>query len=134
MGLESNPAVGEVLPTLNWILAPGGHNRPLVSFGTSSDRIFTPEGNRAYYVSVAQGIEGTQLAPYVSVNYSEFENGLNFPFGVNIGLSDEVGLLPMHDGRKTHLLLTFKQPSANVTIMAVDLGRLRWGVSIGWGL
>lgn len=133
VGIEYNPVVEELNPTVNWIVSPEGRNHPMVSFGTSSDRIFTPEGNQAYYVTFAKGVPGTKLAPYVSVNYSEFESGFNFPFGINIGLADTIDLLPMNDGRKSHLLLTFKQPKSNVTLMAVDLKRPRFGISFGWG-
>ena len=132
-GIEYNPVVAEVNPTANWIATPEGPSHPMVSFGTSSDRIFTPKGNQAYFVTFAKSVPGTRLAPYVSVNYSENEAGFNFPFGVNIGLSEVVDLLPMNDGRKCHLLLTFKQPTTNVTLIAVDLGRPRLGISFGWG-
>ena len=80
----------------------------MVTLGTSSDRIFTPEGNQAYFLTVAKGIPGTPLAPYVSVNYSEFEKGFNFPAGLNWGVSERYDLLGMHDGRRLHLLFTVK--------------------------
>lgn len=133
LGLEFNPVVKEVLPTLNWIISAESEKSPMVSFGTSSDRIFTPEGNRAYYVSFAKSIPGARIAPYVSLNYSEFERGFNVPFGINWGIDHTVDLLAMCDGRKFHLLLTLKQPSSNLSLMLIDLKRPRFGVSIGWG-
>lgn len=133
LGLEYNLAVGEISPTGNWIITPETARTPMVSLGTSSDRIFTPSGNQAYYVSFAKSIPGLPVAPYASVNYSEFEQGFNFPFGVNWSMTHTMDLLAMNDGRKFHLLLTFKQPSASLTFMLIDLKRPRIGVSLGWG-
>lgn len=133
LGLEYNAVVHELAPTANWIAHPETERFPMVSFGTSSDRIFTPEGNRAYYVSFAKSIPNSVFAPYISVNYSEFENGFNFPFGVNVALHPSWDVLPMHDGRRTHLLLTYKTLSVNTTFMLIDLKRPRPGISVGFG-
>ena len=129
LGIEYNPVVNEINPTGNWLAHLETDKLPMVSFGTSSDRIGTPEGNQAYFVTFAKGFG--RIAPYVSVNYSEFERGFNFPFGVNIGLHPTWDLLAMHDGRKTHLLLTYKTPNYNVSLMWIWLERP--GVSISWG-
>lgn len=131
VGFEWNPVVSEVLPTLNWIIATETPRSPMVSFGTSSDRIFTEEGNRAYYVSFAKGIPDWNIAPYVSVNYSEAEAGWNFPFGLNWALGEQWDFLTMHDGRRTHLLLTYKMPTSNITFMLVQMKNP--GISWGWG-
>ncbi|MCW5937666.1 MAG: hypothetical protein KIT11_10220 [Fimbriimonadaceae bacterium] len=133
VGFEYNPVVSELLPTANWIATPETDRWPLVSFGTSSDRIFTPEGNRAYFVSFAKGIHETGLAPYVGISYSEYENGLNFPFGVNVRLSDQWDLLPMNDGRNTHALLTYKTKDNNISFMLLRLHKPRIGISFGFG-
>jgi hypothetical protein len=129
-GLEYNPVVGEILPTANWILQPETDTVPLITLGTSSDRIGTPKGKQTYYVSFAKSWQQVPFAPYVSISYSEFKRGLEFPFGVNIKLAHPWDLLPMNDGRHTHLLLTYKQANYNVTLM------LNWmkhpGISIGW--
>lgn len=102
----------------------------MVSVGTSSDRIGTPEGTRAYYVTLAKGYG--RVAPYLSVNYSEFEDGVNFPFGVNVGLAPTWDALFMNDGRKSHLLLTYKQPGYSVTLMSIWLKRPGISFSIGF--
>jgi hypothetical protein len=133
LGAEFNPAVGEVLATANWIEHVETDRWPMVSFGTSSDRIFTDEGNRAYYMSFAKSLPGTTIAPYLSVNYSESERGFNVPFGINLGLHPQWDLLPMHDGRRTHLLLTYKTSAMNTTFMLIDLRRPRFGISVGFG-
>ncbi len=133
VGLEFNPAVSEVNPIANWIAHTEMGNIPMISFGTSSDRIFSPKGSQATYVTFAKGFPGTGLAPYVSISYSEFENRILLPFGVNVALNERIDLLPMNDGRRTHLLLTYKAEKANLPLMAIDLKRPRFGVSVGWG-
>ncbi len=129
LGLEWNPVVEEVSPTFNWIAALETERTPIVSVGTSSDRIGTPEGNYAYFATFAKGFG--RFAPYVSVNYSQFENGFNFPYGVNVALHPQWDLLHMHDGRRTHLLLTYKQPSYNLSLMLIWLKRP--GISVSFG-
>lgn len=129
-GFEYNPVVGEILPTVNWVLQTEAETTPMISFGTSSDRIGTPEGNHAYYVSMAKSLHGLRAAPYVSMSYSEFKRGFEFPFGVNFSLAPQWDLLSMNDGRHTHLLLTYKQENYNVTLMLAWMKRP--GLSIGW--
>lgn len=131
VGIEANPGASEIGPIGNWVALTETAKQPMVSFGTSSDRIFSPEGNQSYYMTVAKSIPGSSVAPYVSLYYSEWEDRFIFPFGANIALSEEWDFLPMHDGRNTHLLLTYKLPGANVTVMLVKMQR--FGVSVGWG-
>lgn len=130
LGLEYNPAVGEIGPTVNWLLSPETARSPLVSFGTSSDRIGTPRDQRAYYVTFAKRLDET-FAPYVSLNYSEYDDRLNVPFGANIFIGDRWVLLPMFDGRKSHLLLTYRERSTSVSLIWV------WyrhpGIAVSWG-
>jgi hypothetical protein len=115
----------------NWVASLETAKSPLVTFGTSSDRIFSPPGERAYYATFAKSIPGTRLAPYVGLSWSTWEDTLLFPAGVNIALAPEVDLLPMHDGRNTHLLLTFKTGEANFSVMLIKMERL--GLSFGAG-
>lgn len=124
----------EILPTLNWIITTETDREPMLSFGTSSDRIFTDEGNQAYYITAAKSIGNLPIAPYVSLSYSEAENGFLVPFGVNFGLSKTTDGLYMFDGKKSHFLLTFKQPTTNVSLMLIDLKNPKPGISVGWGM
>lgn len=129
-GIEYNPVVNEIVPTANWILNRASPRLPLVVLGTSSDRIGSKEGTHAYFLTLAQGIPRLRLAPYFSVNYSETDRGLNFPFGVNIALGGQWDLLPMNDGRRSHLILTYKEKNWNISLIAVYLKHP--GVSIGF--
>ncbi|HCE01430.1 MAG TPA: hypothetical protein DER07_10350 [Armatimonadetes bacterium] len=131
LGVEFNPVVREALPIANWIALEETARQPMLTFGTSSDRIFSPEGYRSYYATVAKSLPGGRFAPYVGVSYSEWEETLLFPFGANIQFAREWDLLPMYDGRNTHLLLTYKRPQWNLTLMLVKMER--FGVSLGFG-
>ena len=118
------------MPTANWILTPARENLPMLSLGTSSDRIGSPEATHAYYLTAAKPIPQWHIAPYLSVNYSEKDHGINYPFGVNIPLARHWDLLPMNDGRRSHLILTYKEKSYNISLMAVYMSRV--GLSVGF--
>ncbi len=91
VGVEGNIAAEEVGPLLNWIASPETEKTPLVTFGTSSDRIFSPKGQQAYYLTVAKGLHGTRLAPYVGVSWSTWEDRMLFPVGVSNFVASGVG-------------------------------------------
>lgn len=129
LGIEANPSANEVGPLLNYMIQPETESLPMMNFGTSSDRIGTPAGPRSYYVTFAKTV-GTHLLPYVSLNYSEFEDGLNFPFGVSIFLNQNWVLLPMNDGRKSHLMLTYRGGSSSVSFIWVWFKHP--GISFSW--
>jgi hypothetical protein len=131
VGLEYNITVHEVVPTLNWVITRESARIPMISLGTSSDRIGSPEGKQAYYLTFAKAVPKLRIAPYFSINYSETDRGFNLPFGVNIALDRRWSLLPMYDGNRTHLLLTYKQKNFNVSLMAVYLRH--FGLSVGFG-
>ncbi|MBX3096652.1 MAG: hypothetical protein KF812_07305 [Fimbriimonadaceae bacterium] len=130
VGAEYNAAAGEWSPTANLIALTETEGRPLVTFGTSSDRIFSPAGNQAYFVTVAKKIPGTAFGPYVGASYSEWEQTVIFPFGVNVALAPEWDALYLNDGRNSHALLTYKGVGWNITLMSVRLRR--FGVSVGY--
>lgn len=85
-------------------------------------------------MTAAKSVWSGRAAPYLGVSYSEWEETLIFPAGINFVLAPTLDFLCMHDGRRTHALVTFKQRDTNITIMAVDLKKPRLGVSVGWGL
>jgi hypothetical protein len=120
-GLEYNPVAGEVGFIGNWIAHLETEKLPMVNFGTSSDRIGTPPGPKAYYVTFAKSIPSLRAAPYVSINYSEHDRGINFPFGVNFVIDRHWSILPMNDGRKTHLTATYSEHTWSVTALWIWL-------------
>jgi len=130
IGAEYNAAAGEWSPTASWIATTETATRPLVTFGTSSDRIFSPPGHQAYFVTVAKSLPGRRWGPYVGVSYGEWEERLVFPWGVNYALDERWDALLLHDGRNTHGLLTLKGENWNLTLMSVRMRR--FGVSVGY--
>ncbi len=104
----------------------------MINFNVSSDRLGTPKGPLSYGLTFAKGFPKLKVAPYVTLRYSEFEHGFNFPFGMNIQLAKEWSLMPMNDGRKSHLLLTYHQPNYSVSVMAIWLKYPGVSVSLGF--
>lgn len=132
VGVEGNIAAEEVGPLLNWIVTHETEKTPLVTFGTSSDRIFSPKGEQAYYLTLAKGIHGSNLAPYAGMSWSTWEDRMLFPVGVNVALDKEWDALQMYDGRNSHFLLTYKQASSNVSLVLVKMKHIGLSVGYGW--
>ncbi len=106
-GLEINPVVEEIGIRGNIRIIYENRYWPNLSFGTSSDRIGTPKGNQCYFLTLAKTLPMLSVAPYVSLNYSEFEDGLNFPFGASVHIVDHFSGMLMNDGRKPHAMLNY---------------------------
>jgi hypothetical protein len=103
----------------------------MVNLGTSSDRIGTPAGPHAYYVTFAKSFPQARLGPYVSVNYSEFDREINFPFGLNYQIRPGLTTMFMNDGRKSHLLLTYARENWSVSAMWIWFRHP--GISVSFG-
>lgn len=129
VGLEYNAVVSELSPTANYTLLFETAKQPMISLGTSSDRIFSPEGTRSTYITFGKSLPNTRIAPYLSINYSSWERGFNFPFGVNFALHPQWDAMIQHDGRNTHWLLTYKIQQSSISLLLVK-GR-HWGISAG---
>ena len=132
LGIEYNPVAGEVGPLATWFLLTEGERRPAVFLGTSSDRIGSPEGTQAYYATVAKYLPALRTSPYASLNYSEWDDGWNVPFGANVELGGGFSLQPMYDGNRTHLLASFATTRASVTAIWAWLERAGVAVSVGF--
>ena len=131
-GFEYNVAADEIAPIANWIISPETPKYPMVSFNVSSDRLGTPKGPMGYGLTFARGFERLHVAPYVTVRYSEFEHGINFPVGMNIQIDKQWSLLPLNDGRKSHILLTYSQKNYSLSLMYVWFRHP--GISVSAGL
>jgi len=113
----------------NWFLQTETDTRPGLIAGISSDRIGTPRG-KMIFVTASKQIGASAFAPYVSLAYSEFDRGVNVPFGASIGLSSTLTLLPMYDGHRAHTTLSWQvRPDTSVTLIAAF--NRRFGLSIG---
>jgi hypothetical protein len=131
LGIEYNPAVGEVGPRATYVLLQETDRQPMIHLNTSSDRIGTPPGYQLASINFSKTIPGTRIAPYASVTYSGYEKGLVFPFGVNWQITPTIGVLGMNDGRKSHLLLTYSQQSYFVQLGWIWLKHP--SITIGFG-
>ncbi|MFN3730409.1 MAG: hypothetical protein ACK4XJ_11970 [Fimbriimonadaceae bacterium] len=119
LGLEWNPVAREAGPIGNYLLLPESPTMPMISLGTSSDRIGSPAGKRAYYATLAKGFDKAGLNVFASLNYSEWDAAFNVPFGATWSIDPTWSLMAMNDGRKSHLLLTHRDGSVSVTGMLV---------------
>jgi hypothetical protein len=114
-----------------WLLQSETEQRPMIHLNTSSDRIGTPAGYQQASITFIKRIPGTSFSPYASITYSGFEKSLVFPFGLNYQVTPEWSALAMNDGRRSHLLVTFAQPSYYLQLGWIWLERP--SITIGWG-
>lgn len=131
VGVEANYAVQEVDPVATWFLVTEKPRVPAVFLGTSSDRIGSPKGKQAYYVTAAKNVDPVPASLYVTVNWSGWDRHINFPFGANVEVLPRVTINPMYDGNRTHLLATYSANRFNVTVINAWLER--WGVAVSAG-
>lgn len=131
LGVEFNPGEEEVGPLVSWFLLTERHGVPAVFLGTSSDRIGSPAGEQSYYATVAKASPWFPASAYVTLNYSEWDEGLNVPFGGTISIGRGVTLRGMYDGQKSHVLSSLVVNRVGFSIMSVWLERL--GISIALG-
>lgn len=131
VGVEFNAVAEEVGPLVTWFLTTEGERRPALFFGTSSDRIGSPPGEQSYYLTAAKHAPNLPISVYGSLNYSEWDDGFNFPFGATWGLGRGFSVQPMYDGNRTHLLLNYSVPRATVSLLWVWLERP--GISVSFG-
>ncbi len=132
LGVEVNPAAGEIGPLVTWFLLTEEERRPAVFLGTSSDRIGSPEGMQSYYLTAAKYLPPLRLSPYVSLNYSEWDRGWNVPFGAGIELGRGIAVRPMYDGRRSHLLATVSTERVSATVIWAWLERGGVALSVGF--
>ena len=132
LGAEYNPVADEVGPLATWFLLTEGERRPALFLGTSSDRIGSPEGTQSYYLTMAKVLPLVRTSPYVSLNYSEWDDGWNVPFGANVELGHGLSLQPMYDGHRTHLLASYATERLSATLIWAWLERAGVAVSVGF--
>ena len=132
VGVEYNPVADEIGPLATCFVLTETERRPALFLGTSSDRIGSPEGTQAYYLTAAKYVPALRTSPYVSLNYSEWERGWNVPFGANVEIGGGWSVQPMYDGHRTHLLGTYATSRSSVTLVWAWLERAGAAVSVGF--
>lgn len=132
MGLEVNPVADEVGPIATLFLLHEKNLSPALFLGTSSDRIGSPKGTQSYYATAAKSLGGWPASVYASLNYSEWDEGLNVPFGATVDLGHGFSMQPMYDGARTHLLASWSSSRYSITAIHAWLERFGFAVSAGF--
>jgi hypothetical protein len=132
LGLEFNPAAEEVGPIATWFFMTEEGLRPAAFLGTSSDRIGSPKGTQSYYLTTAKNLDPLPVSIYASLNYSEWDEGINFPFGANVEVFPGVTIQPMYDGQRTHLLGVYSGQHFSITLIYAWLERAGIAASVGF--
>ncbi len=132
VGVEYNPVVREVGPLLNLFLCTETEQRPALFFGTSSDRIGSPEGKQSYYLTVAKFLPVLPISAYASLNYSEWDERFNFPFGGTIELGRGFSGRFMYDGQRSHVMLNYFPYQFGISLMYIWLESAGISISAGF--
>lgn len=132
LGVEINPGAEEVGPLASWFLLTESHGVPAVFLGTSSDRIGTSAGEQSYYATVTKHAPGLPVSAYVTLNYSEHDDGFNVPFGGTVDLPGGFSVRPMWDGAETHLLVNLGVDRFAFSAMWVWLERAGLSMAVGF--
>lgn len=130
-GVEWNQLEDEIGFVANWRALSETPTRPAVIFGTSSDRIGTPEG-QSYYATLSKSFHhliGLPIAPYAGVSWGTAEDRMLYPFGVNVQIRPGWSAMVMNDGVHTHLSSTYAFSRYSLTVLAVE--RKDLGITIG---
>src|SRR5687767_11141815 len=121
LGLEYNAGVKEIGLVANWRAVAETRTRPALIFGTSSDRIGTPDG-QSYYATLSKSLHhviGLPVSPYVGISYSGYENRFLYPYGVNAALGRHWSAMYLHDGVASHFSATYSWKRYGITLLAV---------------
>ena len=132
LGAEINPAADEIGPLVNWFLLTETERRPALFAGTSSDRIGSPAGKQSYYVTLAKYLPAVRTSTYVSLNWSDWDERFNVPFGATVELGGGFSVRPMYDGNRPHLLGTWSGERVSVSALWAWFERAGAAVSVGF--
>ena len=133
VGLEFNAVVAEFGPLATLFLRQESARRPSLSLGTSSDRIGSPEGEASYFLTASKSAPRLPLSLYASLNWSEWDEQFNLPFGASWAIWRNWTLRPMYDGERTHLVTTWTQGRTSVSALWLWLEEFGLACSIGFG-
>ena len=132
VGVELNPRAEEVGPLLTLFMFTETETRPALFFGTSSDRIGSPSGEQSYFATVSKYIPQLRSSLYGSLNYSEWDEQFNVPFGVGTELGKGFSIRPMYDGDRGHLMLNYHATQYGVSLLYVWFETMGVSFSIGF--
>lgn len=131
IGVEYNPLAAEVVPIATVFVSTETERRPALFVGTSSDRIGSPEGTQSYYLTASKLAPKIPVSVYGSINYSEWSEGINFPFGGEWYVWGGFSARFMYDGEQPHAMVNWFGDHFGVSLMAVWLDT--FGISVAGG-
>lgn len=82
-------------------------------------------------MTAAKYIPALRTSFYASLNYSEWDEKINFPFGGTLEFGKGISTRVMYDGDRSHLLLNYFPDRFGISLMYVWLEKA--GVSISFG-
>jgi len=121
----------EVVPLASVFLFTETDLRPALFLGTSSDRIGSPEGTQSYYLTASKLLPRVPVSVYGSLNWSEWDEAFNVPFGGEVGIAYGVSVRGMYDGERTHAMVNWFGDRFGMSLMAVWLDT--FGISVVGG-
>jgi hypothetical protein len=133
IGLEWNLAVSELGPLATVFLRRESARGPALSLSTSSDRIGSPEGKASYYLTAHRNVPRLPVSVYASLNWSEWDERFNLPFGADLALHRNLSLRPMYDGERTHFVTTWTQDRYSASLLWLWLEEFGLAFSVGLG-
>ena len=122
----------EVGPLVSLFLLTEAERRPALFLGTSSDRIGSPAGKQSYFLTASKRLPRLPISLYGSLNYSEWDDGVNFPFGATLDIGKGLSTRYMFDGDRSHLMLSYGLAQHSLSLMYIWLERLGLSVSTGF--
>lgn len=131
VGIEFNPKADEIGPLVNLFLFTETETRPSVFLGTSSDRIGSPAGEQSYYLTGSKYIKEVSASFYGTINYSEWDDKINFPFGGTYEFGQGLSTRYMYDGDRSHLMVNYFPNTWGVSLMWIWLEEP--GISLSYG-
>ena len=123
--------VSEVVPLATVFLLTETERRPALFVGTSSDRVGSPEGTQSYYLTASKLAPKIPVSVYGSINYSEWSEGINFPFGGEWYVWGGFSARFMYDGQQPHAMVSWFGERFGVSLLAVWLDT--FGISLAGG-
>lgn len=131
IGVEYNPQAKEIGPLFSLFLFTETEKRPALFLGTSSDRIGSPAGKQSYFATASKYVPALHASFYASLNYSEWDDAFNVPFGMTLELGKGFSVRPMYDGDRGHLMVNYYATQYGVSLMYVWFETA--GVSFSFG-
>ncbi|HEX5133564.1 MAG TPA: hypothetical protein VFX92_13895 [Candidatus Krumholzibacteria bacterium] len=105
--------------------------KPGVFLGTSSDRIGSPEGKQSYFLTATKILPRLPVSAYASINWSDWDEAFNVPFGAEWFVWRGVSARYMYDGQRSHAMLNVFGDRVGVSLLLVWMDT--FGIAVAGG-